>query len=157
MWIANSDLVSSEVKEKSLDKASCEANSALCRVQPRLSREAKAKAPLCADSVIDAGSPPLPALSAKKVLNRKAKTKALFNTNDLSREAKNEAPLSASSEAISASLKERAMLHNAKLAFKGRAKTGEANSSGEVKATFKARPRAFLLNFSKSPCWIGYT
>jgi len=32
MWIAKLDLISSEVREKSLDKASCEANSALRRV-----------------------------------------------------------------------------------------------------------------------------
>ena len=155
IWIAKSDLVISEAKEKSLDKASCEANSALCRVQLYLSREAKAKAPLYADSVADVASPPLPALSAKKVLSRKARTKALFSTNDLICEAKNEAPLSARSEAISISLKERAMLRKVKLSFKGKAKTVtspcEANSSGEAilasstakKATFKARPRAF--------------
>jgi len=49
MWIAKS-LFLSEAREKSLDKASIEANSTLCRVQPRLSREVKAKAPLCANS-----------------------------------------------------------------------------------------------------------
>ena len=55
MWIAKY-LVSSEAREKSLDKASGEANSALCRAQPRLSHEAKTKAPLCVDSITDAAA-----------------------------------------------------------------------------------------------------
>ena len=49
--------------------SSPESNSTLCRVQPRLSREAKAKALLCAKSVDDSASLPLIALSAKKVLS----------------------------------------------------------------------------------------
>ena len=50
MWVAKSDLVVSGAREKCLDKASC---------------EAEAEAPLCADSVADAASLPLPALSAE--------------------------------------------------------------------------------------------
>jgi len=73
--------------------SSCEANATLCRVQPRLSCEAKAKTPLCANSVVDSVSLPLPAPSAK-VLSREARTKEL-SAKDLSCEAKNEAPLSA--------------------------------------------------------------
>jgi len=101
MWIAKSDLVSNKGREKYLYKASCEANSAVRGVQPRLSCEAKAKAPLCADNVVDTALLSLPTLSARKVLSCKARTKALFSAIDLSHEAKNEAPLSASSEAIS--------------------------------------------------------
>jgi len=74
--------------------SSCKANSTLCRVQPRLSRKVKAKAPMCANSVADSVSLPLTALSAKKVLSREARTKEL-SAKDLSRETKNEAPLSA--------------------------------------------------------------
>ena len=57
-----------------------------------------------ADSDAEAASLPPPTLSAKKVLSRDTRTKAL-NAKDLSREAKNEAPLSANSETILASLK----------------------------------------------------
>ena len=108
MWIVKS-LVSSEAREKSLDKTSDEANSALCRVQPCLSCEAEAKEPLCADSVADAASLPLPAQSAKKVLSHKARIKAI-SVNDLSREIKDKAPMSANNEAILASLKDRTLL-----------------------------------------------
>jgi len=61
-----------------------------------------------ADSVADAALPLLQALSAKNVLSRKAKTKAL-SANNLSREAKDKTPLSDNSEAISTSLKEKAL------------------------------------------------
>ena len=75
------------------------------------------------------------ALSAKKVLNREASTKAL-SAKGLSREVKNEAPLNANSEAISASLTGRTLRNRAKLTFKGRAKTitssYEATLSGET-------------------------
>jgi len=64
MWITKS-LVSSEASEKSLDKASGEANLTLYRVQPRLSREVKAKAHLCANSIANAVSLTLLVLSAK--------------------------------------------------------------------------------------------
>jgi len=63
---------------------------------------------LCTDSVADAASLPLPALSAKKVLNHMVRTKTL-RTNDLSIKAKDRVPFSANSEAILASLKERAL------------------------------------------------
>ena len=77
--------------------SSREANSTLCRVQPRLSREAKAKSLLCAESIADSASLLLTALSAKTVLSRETRTKAL-SAKDLSRKVKNEAPLSANSE-----------------------------------------------------------
>jgi len=99
--------------------SSYEANSTLCRVQPRLSREAKAKALLYAKSVADSASLPMIALSAKKVLSCEARTKAL-SAKDLSHELKNEAPLSANYGTISASLTERTLHNRAKLAFKGR-------------------------------------
>ena len=70
------------------------ANSTLYGVQPRISRKAKARAPLSANNVADSTSLPLTALSAKKVLSREARTKEL-SAKDLSRETKNEAPLSA--------------------------------------------------------------
>jgi len=106
--------------------SSCEANSTFCRVQPRLPREAKAKTPLCANSVADSVSLSLPAPSAK-VLSREVRTKAL-SAKDLSREAKDEAPLSANSETISASLeiaslKGKSLHSKTKLTFKGRATT----------------------------------
>jgi len=63
--------------------SSREANSTLCRVQPRLSREAKAKALLYAKSVAHSASLPLIALSAKKVLSRETRTKSL-SAKDLS-------------------------------------------------------------------------
>ena len=98
-----------------------EANATLYRVQPRLSCEAKAKAPLCANSIADSVSLPQIALTAKIVLSREARTKAL-SAKDLSREAKKEAPLSANSKAILASFKGRTLSSRAKLAFKGRTK-----------------------------------
>jgi len=101
--------------------SSREANSTLYRVQPHLSCEVKAKAPLCANSVVDLASLPLTALSAKKVLNCEARTEAL-SAKDLSCEVKNKAPLSANSEAISASLTGRTLYSKAKFPFKGRAK-----------------------------------
>ena len=64
---------------------------------------------MCANSVTDAASLPLPALSVKNVLTRKVRTKVL-SANNLNREAKDKAPLSANSEVILASLKERALL-----------------------------------------------
>ena len=94
-----------------------ETNSTLRRVQPRQSHEAKAKTPLCANSVVDSVSLPLPAPSAK-VFSREARTKAL-SAKDLSREVKNEAPLSAKI----VSLKGGALYSKAKLAFKDRGKT----------------------------------
>ena len=63
-----------------------EANSTLCRVQPHLSREAKAKAPLCANSVADSSSLSLLASNAK-VFSREARTKAQ-SAKDLSCEVK---------------------------------------------------------------------
>jgi len=88
-----------------------EANATLCRVQPRLSRETKAKALLYAKSVVNSASLPL---------------------IDLSREVKNEAPLSANSEADTG----RTLHNRAKLAFKGKAKavasSCEATLSGEA-------------------------
>jgi len=132
--------------------SSCEANSTFCRVQPRLSHEAKVKAPLWANSVVDSVSLSLLASSAK-VLSREARTKAL-SVKDLSREAKDEASLSANSEAILFSLKGRTLRSRAKLASKGRAKIVvspcEATLSDEAilassiakRKAFKAKPRA---------------
>ena len=68
--------------------SSREANSTLYRVQTRLSREVKAKALLCAKSVADSASLPLIALSAKGVLSRETRTKALTVKN-FSRKVKN--------------------------------------------------------------------
>jgi len=134
--LQNSTYSQARLEKKSLDKDSCKANSDLHRVQPRLSHETMAKIPLCANSVVDEALLPLSAVSAKKVLSRKVRTKAVISPDDLRREAKNEAPLSASSEAILASLKERTLLRRAKLTFKGRAKIVaspcEANSSSEA-------------------------
>ena len=105
IWIKKkSNLASCKAKERSLDSASCEANSALHRAQSRLSHEAKDKAPLSADSEVNVASLPLPALSAKIVLSRKAKTRTLLSANVLWREANIEAPLGANSETTSASL-----------------------------------------------------
>jgi len=118
IWIAKCKVSN---KARSLDKASGKANSTFHKAQPRLSHEAKAKAPLDADSVPEPALFPLPALSAKKVLSSEARTTTL-NAKDLSREAKDEAPLSANSEAEIASLKEKSLLCRAKLTFKGRAK-----------------------------------
>ena len=144
--------VSGRTKALSAQIASpCEANSILRRVHPCISREAKAKAPLCANSVTASVSLPLPAPSAND-LNCEPKTKTL-SAKDLSHEAKDKAPLGINSEAISASLKERALLSKAKLAFKGRAKTiaspCEVTLSGETilasptaKKAFKAKPKA---------------
>ena len=73
--------------------SSCEADLTLCRVQPRLSREAKVKAPLCAKSVADSASLSLSAPSAK-VLSREPKNKAL-SAKDLYRDARDKAPLGA--------------------------------------------------------------
>jgi len=124
---------SGKIKALSVQIASsCEANSTLCRVQSRLSRVAKAKTPLCANSVADSASLSLPAPNAK-VFSHEGRTKALSAKN-LSREVKNEAPLSANSETSSASLKRRALHSKAKLAFKSRAKIAaspcEATLSG---------------------------
>ena len=63
-----------------------EANSTLCRVHPRLSREAIAKTSLCANSVADSVLLSLPAPSSK-VFSHEARTKALSAKN-LSREVK---------------------------------------------------------------------
>ena len=96
---------------------------------------------------------PLTTLSAKKVLNREARTKAL-SAKDLSCEVKNEAPQSANSEAISASLKGRALCNRAKLTFKDKAKiivspcettlSSEAILASPIakKKAFKAKPKA---------------
>jgi len=173
---------SGRIKALSAQIASpCEANSTLCKVQPRLSRKAKAKALLCANSVADSVllSPPAP---SAKDLYREAKDKAPsandFNreaedkapsANDLSREAKDKALLNANSEAILASLKGGALHSKAKLAFKGRAKTVaspcEATLSGEAriaspiakKKVFKAKPKVsqpskLTSSFTVSPC-----
>ena len=123
MWIAKS-LVSFEARDRSLDSASCEAKivsdckiiSALHIAKPRLSREAKVKAPLCANSA--SLSQPTP---SAKVFSRETRTKAL-SAKDLSREVKNKVPLSANSEAILASLKGGALHSKAKLAFKAELK-----------------------------------
>jgi len=144
---------SGKTKASSAQIASlCEANATLCRVQPRLSCEAKAKALLCAKSIADSASLPLTVLSAKKVLSREIRTKAP-SANDLIREVKIEASLSANSEAISTLLTRRTLCNRAKLAFKGRAKTVaspcEATLSGKSilaspiaqKKVFKAKPR----------------
>jgi len=50
IWIEKFNSASCEVREKSLYSASREANLALRRARPYLSREAKAKASLCPDS-----------------------------------------------------------------------------------------------------------
>jgi len=152
--------------------SSREANSTLCRIQSRLSREVKAKALLCAKSVADSASLPLIALSAKKVLSRGASTKAI-SAKDLSRVVKNEAPLSANSEAILVSLTGRTLRNRAKLAFKGRAKTVasscDATLSSETilaspitkKKALKAKlrvsqPKRLTFSFPESPCWISW-
>ena len=57
IWVEKSN----STREKYLDSASCEANLALRRAQPRLSREAKVKAPLYADNEANIVSLPLPA------------------------------------------------------------------------------------------------
>ena len=75
----------------------------------------------CAQSVTDSASLPLTTLSAKKVLSRETKTKAL-SAKDLSREVKNEAPLSTNSEAISASLTGITPCNKAKLPSKAELK-----------------------------------
>ena len=95
MWIAKS-VVSCNARDRSLDAASCEAKiisdcktiSVRHRAKPRLSREAKAKALMCAKSIADSASFPLTVLSAKKILSRETKIKAL-SAKDLSREVKN--------------------------------------------------------------------
>ena len=158
MWIAKS-VVSCEVRDRSLDSASCEAKivydcktiSALHRAKPRLSREAKAKA-LCANSEATAALLTSSALLCSARLAASNKTKAL-SAKDLSREVKNEAPLSANSEAISASLTRKTSRNKAKLTFKGRAKTvaspckatllGEAILASPIaqKKVLKAKPR----------------
>jgi len=132
--------------------SSREANSTFCRVQPCLSREVKAKAPLCANSIVDSLLLSLPAPSVK-VLSHEARAKAL-SAKDLNREAKDRAPLRANSEAIPASLKGRTLRSRAKLASKNIANTValpcEATLSGEAILTspiakrkaFKAKPRA---------------
>ena len=129
-----------------------EANSTLYRVQRRLSREGKAKALLCANSVVDSASLLLTTLSIKKVLRREVRIKAL-SAKDLSREAKNEAPLSANNEAISASLKGRALRSRVKPAFKDKAKIVASRCETTLSAkailaspiakkkAFKAKPR----------------
>ena len=84
MWFANS-VVSCEVRDRSLDSASCEAKivsdcktiSVLHRAKPRLSREAKAKA-LCTNS--EATAAPLTSsalLGSVLRLVASGKTKAL--------------------------------------------------------------------------------
>jgi len=155
IWIKKSNLVTHEAREKSLDSASCEVNSAFHRAQPRLSREVKAKTPLCADNEANISSLSLPTWSAKTVLSRKARTRAPLSANDLYHEANIEAPLDANSEATPTSLKVGALQCRAKLASTGRAKATaspcEANSSGEailalsttMKLAFKAKPRVF--------------
>jgi len=154
MWIAK-HVVSCEVRNRSLDSASCEAKivpdcktiSALHRAKPRLSREVRAKA-LCVNSEATAAPLTSSALLGSVRLAASDKTKAL-SAKDLNREVKNEAPLSANSEATSTSLTGRTPRNKAKLAIKGSAKTGEATLSGEAildsaiaqKKVFKAKPR----------------
>jgi len=112
----------------------CEAHSNLCRVQPRLSREAKAKTPLGANSVADSASLSLTTPSAKN-LCCEAREK-VPSDKDLYREARDKAPLGANSEAILALLKGRDLRCRAKLAFKGKTKIValpcEATLSGEA-------------------------
>ena len=126
-----------------------------------MSRETKVKAPLCADNEANAISLPLTTLSAKTVLSRKARTRALLSANVLCCDPNIEAPLGASSEATPASLKVRVLLWGAKLTSTGRAKATasprEANSSGEAilassttkKPAFKAKPRVFQSKKTK--------
>jgi len=103
--------VSCEARDKSFDSALCEAKIvsdcetilALHRAKPRLSREAKAKAPLGANSEATAARLTLSSLLSS--------AKAAF-----SREVKAKAPLDARSEATTASLKSRALLGSARFA-----------------------------------------
>ena len=136
IWTEKSNLALCEARKRSLKSASCEANATFHRVEPRMFCEAKAKAPLFANSEANVASLSLPALSAEAVLSCKARTRALFSANVHCREANNEAPLCASSEATPSSLKIRALLYSAKLASTSRAKAisllCEANSLGEA-------------------------
>ena len=109
MWIEKSNLAPCKVRAKSLDLASCEANLSHCRAQRLLSREAKAKASLCADSEVKVASLLLPARGTKTVLICNARTKTLC-ANVLSHDANNEAPLGACSETTPTLLKARALL-----------------------------------------------
>ena len=165
IWIEKSN----SGREKSLDSASCEANLALRRARPRLSREDKAKAPLCAESKANTASLPLTTVGAKTIPGRKVRTRALHSANDLCNETNLEAPLGARV----ASLKARALLCSAKLASKSRTKVAsslrEVDYSGEAilasptakRDAFKAKPRAFQpikadSNLPESLCWIGW-
>jgi len=58
IWIEKSNSASYEARENSLDLALCEANLALCRAQPLLSREAKVKALLCPNREVNIASLP---------------------------------------------------------------------------------------------------
>jgi len=119
--------------------SSYKANSTIYRVQFCLSSEAKAKAPLCANSIAESTS----------------LTFIVPSTKDLCREARNKASLSANNEPILASLEGKAMHNKGKLASKGRVKTVaslcEATLSDEAilaspitkKKAFKAKPKAF--------------
>ena len=97
--------------------SSYEVNSTFYRVQPCLSREAKAKAPLCANSIADSASLSLPARSAK-VLSREARNKAL-SAKDLNLEVKDEALLSVTARLFQPRPKEK--LYIAKLSLPSKA------------------------------------
>ena len=78
--------------------SSYEASSTLCGVQPRLSREVKAKIPFGASSIADSTTLLLIAPGAKD-LCREARDKAP-SAKDLCREARDKAPLGASIERL---------------------------------------------------------
>jgi len=154
IWIKKSNSVSCEVRDKSLDSASCEATivsdltiSAFHKAKPRLSREAKAKAPLGANSETTAASSAL-LHSAIEALSRSAIAKAPSGANIeattvsevLSREARTKAPIGANRKVIAASFKSKVLLNSAKLASSCRGKALRAqaaspyvaNSQGEA-------------------------
>jgi len=130
--------------------SSREANSTLYRVQPRLSREVKAKA-LCANSEAAAASLSTTLLGSTKPAACEANTKATFCANsvvdssplplttpsakNLCSEARNKVTLGANSEAILTSLEGKAQHGKTKFASKGRTKAAAslcvATLSGE--------------------------
>ena len=135
IWIKKSNSVSCEVRDKSLDSASCEATivsdltiSAFHKAKPRLSCEAKAKAPLGANSEATTASSAL--LRSAIVLSRSAIAKAPSGANIeattasevLSREARTKAPIGANRKVIAASFKSKVLLNSAKLAYSCRGK-----------------------------------
>jgi len=109
-------------------------SSALLDSTKLAAREAKTRAPLCANSIANSASLSLIAPSAKN-LCREAIDEAP-SAKDLCHEARDKAPLGANNEAILASLEGKALHCNAKFASKGRTKTVasscEATISGEA-------------------------